>query len=592
MRRFAAAAALVFAAAGAARAQRTILSTKHNLSTSGPGPVRSPTETQVCIFCHVPHHGLGHGSNRPESTATYVPYNSTTMTAAPGSPTGASKICLSCHDGTIAPGQTVASGLIPLSGTSGGFMPGISNLGTDLRKSHPVSFPPPTSPRLRAPPPGDPVRLDPSGALQCTSCHDPHFDGADAIQGKFLVKSNRQSAICTTCHVQPFWSTNPSAHQVSTKRFDASLGASTAYTTVADNACESCHRPHSAVAQGGRLLKAPASQTCQICHGGQVAQQNIGLELTKPFAHPVLGSDPALHDESESPTSGAFRLPETNAAAQRHVQCADCHNPHAVYDRPAIAPAASGLLSGVWGIDQNGVRVDQVQYEYQVCFKCHADSANQPQRNGPTPPETLRRTVIDVNLRRRLDPSTAASFHPVVAPGAGRDVPSLIAPLTASSVLYCGDCHGSESALGPRGPHGSAFRHILAANLSTADRTPESPSAYALCYKCHDRTSILSDNTFLHRLHVVDQSAPCTTCHDAHGVSALQGNAINNAHLIDFDTSIVRAANGVIRYTSTGARSGNCTLTCHGETHTNFSYRGGSGSSSSLPRTGVLRKRN
>lgn len=566
--------ALVLAASGAVRAQQTVLSTKHNLSVSGPGPVRSSTQSEVCIFCHVPHHALARGSNRPDSTAAYTPYNSTTMAAVPGAPTGASRICLSCHDGTIAPGQTVASGLIPLLGTAGGFMPGPSNVGTDLRQSHPVSFVPPSSPSLLNPPAGDPVKLDGNGMVQCTSCHDAHVDGKDPVQGKFLVKSNKQSAICTTCHQQPSWTTNPSAHEVSLKRFDTSLGASTAYTTVADNGCESCHRPHAAAAQGGRLLRLTASQTCQTCHAGQVAQQNIGVEINKTYAHPVLSGDPAAHDETESPTSGAFRLPETNAAAQRHAQCVDCHNPHAAFQQPALAPAASGLLSGVWGIDRNGLRVASVQNEYEVCFKCHADSANQPQRSGPTPPETLRHAVTEVNLRRAFDSVTASSFHPIEGPGKGNDVPSLIAPWTRSSVMYCGSCHASDNPSGPKGPHGSTYPHILVANLSTSDRTGESPSAYALCYKCHDRNSILADASFpIHRQHIVDFGAPCTTCHDWHGVSALQGT-VSNAHLINFDTSIVSAGAGgtPAKYTSTGVRHGNCTLTCHGITHVAGGY--------------------
>ncbi len=28
---------------------------KHNLSTSGPGPVKATTTTEICIFCHTPH---------------------------------------------------------------------------------------------------------------------------------------------------------------------------------------------------------------------------------------------------------------------------------------------------------------------------------------------------------------------------------------------------------------------------------------------------------------------------------------------------------------------------------------------------------
>ena len=32
-----------------------ILSSKHNMSSWGPGEVKALTEDQVCIFCHTPH---------------------------------------------------------------------------------------------------------------------------------------------------------------------------------------------------------------------------------------------------------------------------------------------------------------------------------------------------------------------------------------------------------------------------------------------------------------------------------------------------------------------------------------------------------
>ena len=32
-----------------------VASTPHNLSVSGPGPIKSPTETRICVFCHTPH---------------------------------------------------------------------------------------------------------------------------------------------------------------------------------------------------------------------------------------------------------------------------------------------------------------------------------------------------------------------------------------------------------------------------------------------------------------------------------------------------------------------------------------------------------
>ena len=559
----------------------SVLASKHNLSVSGPGPVKAQSETQVCIFCHTPHHGASLGTNRPGSLATYQPYNSTTLVSpVPGSPSGATRVCLSCHDGTIALGQTLASGRIPFvnAGPGGTLAPGSSNLGTDLRRSHPVSFAPALSPKLRAPPPDDPVKLDAAGRVQCTSCHNPHWDKVDPVQGKFLVKQNRGSALCLTCHLQPYWIANPSAHQASTAFYDTSLGATTPYTTVADNGCASCHRPHGA-ATNARLLKDQPSQTCLQCHTGRVASKDLRGDFAKPYAHPSLSGDPLIHDAAEGPLDPAHPLPERLISAPRHAECVDCHNPHAAFAQPSSAPRASGFLAGVWGIDRNGQRVDPVQNEYEVCFKCHADSANQPQSSGPTPPETVRRAVPDVNLRRVFDLG-AASFHPIEGPGRNAAVPGLLSPWTTASTVYCSDCHASDTGrgaggAGPSGPHGSSYPHILERNLSTADYTPESPTSYALCYKCHDRSVLLSPQSGFpsHASHVQARSIPCSACHDWHGVSAVSGNPVNNAHLIDFDISIVRPnAKGVRRYQATGFGHGSCALSCHNSEHDNRSY--------------------
>ncbi len=578
------AALAALALAGPALAQESIVSTKHNLSVSGPGPIKAQSESQICIFCHVPHHALGADDNRPNSTATYQPYNSTTLVSPPpGAPNGTTRICLSCHDGTIALGQTVASGTLGLLNTGpGGTLPaGATNVGTDLRLSHPVSFAPGASPQLRAPPAGDPVKLDKAGRVECTSCHDPHQDGLDPVQKKFLVKPNRASAICLSCHVKAYWLGNPSSHESSTATFNTALGATTPYTTVGDNGCESCHRPHSA-ATTSRLLKSQPPQNCLLCHNGSVAQKNIEPDFTKPYAHPVLTSNPAQHDAAESPTSPTWTIPETRSTTPRHVQCVDCHNPHAATRLSAVAPNANGFLSGVWGFTRDGTRADAAQYEYEICFKCHADSANQPQARGPTPPETVQRAFIDVNLRHVFD-LTAPSCHPIEGPGRGVDVPSLVSPWTTASTVYCSDCHASDSGpgaggMGPRGPHGSTWPHILERSFSTADQTPESPTAYALCYKCHDRNVLLDPKRSafrLHQLHVVGERAPCSACHDWHGVSTLQGNPTNNAHLIDFDVSIVRAnSRGLRQYATAGARTGTCSLTCHNEEHEAARYSG------------------
>src|SRR5215472_1749968 len=88
----------------------SIVNTKHNLSISGPGDVRSASEADVCIFCHAPHSASGAGPlwNHQLSVTTYTPYSSPTLKATVGQPTGSSKLCQSCHDGTVALGAVIS----------------------------------------------------------------------------------------------------------------------------------------------------------------------------------------------------------------------------------------------------------------------------------------------------------------------------------------------------------------------------------------------------------------------------------------------------------------------------------------------------
>ena len=84
---------------------------KHNLSVGGPGEIKAVSESQICIFCHTPHNArrdIPYLWNRRDQTVSYIPYQSSTLFARVGQPTGASKLCLSCHDGTIALGAIVS----------------------------------------------------------------------------------------------------------------------------------------------------------------------------------------------------------------------------------------------------------------------------------------------------------------------------------------------------------------------------------------------------------------------------------------------------------------------------------------------------
>ena len=579
MKTFPTIAAVIFclvACAASGQSPVSIVNSKHNLSVSGRGDVHATTEKDVCIFCHTPHQASTEGPlwNHAMSTATYTPYNSSTLNATVGQPTGASKLCLSCHDGTIALG-IVNSRRMPIQMQGGNTMPaGPNNMGTDLSADHPVSFRYDADLVQQDSQLNDPatlvaeVQLDRNQEMQCTSCHDPHNNQF----GSFLVKDNTGSALCLDCHKLPLWPQSP--HAVSSLVMtpvaspSAAAKAQTGGTkpvTVSAAGCANCHTSHFA-GNKKRLMKlAGVEQNCLSCHDGKnSALKNIAADFKKISAHPItLNGD--THDAREDVIN----------PATRHVTCADCHNPHATPANAGHALSAAAPLVGVAGVTAAGGTVPAVTREYELCFRCHADSANR----GPA---RVNRQLTETNKRFQFNPANQ-SFHPVESSGRNPNVPSLVTPWTVASLVTCTDCHNSDQSpagggAGANGPHGSVFAPLLERQQLLNDYIPESSGSYALCYKCHSRESILGDQSFRavnasgqgrgHRFHIADQKTACTTCHDSHGVAS-------NARLINFNTDYVTpASNGQIRFTAGtgGPSSGNCTLTCHGKDHIETSY--------------------
>ncbi|MBW2541015.1 MAG: hypothetical protein JRF15_02910 [Deltaproteobacteria bacterium] len=540
-------------------ADAKVRGTKHDLSGRSAGDGMD----QICFFCHTPHTVLPATPawSRAQSTIIYTPYWSPTLEATVGQPTGSSKICLSCHDGTIArasaPDPTKARG--PRMGFFG--LSQRANLTSDLSDDHPISFIYDSALALEDRELVDPallpneILLDANDEMQCTSCHDPHASSYP----KFLAMSNAYSELCTACHDKQGW--EQSAHSTSPAGWNGSGTNPWPYsseTSVAANGCANCHTAHGAGIAESLLVFPREEDNCFSCHDGSTADTNVLAEFRKSFRHPVESSF-GSHVATEAP----FAMP-------RHVECQDCHNPHAAFQGEAAAPDIPASLSGVSGVGASGTPVEIARYEYEVCFRCHAD--------GPDVPSPyIERQILEPNIRLKMDIRNP-SYHPVVAQGQNVDVPSLIYPLRETSMIYCSDCHSGSAGsaqFGIRGPHGSDWPFLLEQPYSVADGTIESYQAYALCYKCHDRNLLLSDGpTGIHNKHVVEEDTTCSVCHDPHGISATQGNATNNSHLINFDISIVdRDPNtGMLMFEDMGSNHGQCYLSCHGTVHSPAEY--------------------
>lgn len=196
-----------------------VAGTLHNLSVTGPGEVKSSTETQICKFCHIPHNPVVPVPLWGHQLSAVSQYRTPEMATGHGDrvlspqPDGASRLCLSCHDGTVALGD-VAGERSPIPMIGGDRLtpdrPGF--IGTDLSGSHPVSFVVPADlgedtgrdmglRSLSAIESDSDVRLDDAGKMQCTTCHDPHSDlfFRPGEVPHFWVKPSVDE-VCLTCH--------------------------------------------------------------------------------------------------------------------------------------------------------------------------------------------------------------------------------------------------------------------------------------------------------------------------------------------------------------------------------------------------------
>ena len=340
----------------------------------GPGGT-SPTVGGLppCYFCHAPHNGLagtqvGLWSQKLSTVQNYTLYPQSEITNVVEQPVlgGQSNLCLSCHDGTVAPGQTTPWGTIQMRGS----MSSQDVFGRELSTVHPFNFKLP----LQMPPDqnlipsvvssgvtANPAVQMPGGNVQCTTCHNAHVQIIDS-SNDFLVIDNSSSALCLACHVS-----TPNGTTMAAKRLPPSLRvkrrvelANTApfrktiprltgwglsahaqagqqaakaanvgpYGTVRRNGCESCHTMHKA--QAGGALLSPAKQTlpnvdastqnCLNCHnGGSTISPSIA-DIYQEFekrGHPFPSGN-NTHTMNES----------TLLNRNRHATCVDCHNPH------------------------------------------------------------------------------------------------------------------------------------------------------------------------------------------------------------------------------------------------------------------------
>jgi hypothetical protein len=236
----------------AATAGSGVYQTAHDINFKVPAA--RDIQDRLCAFCHTPHHAYTSTDPAPVgpilaasgysplwshavSTANYTPYASATFDPLGGQSMandpliGPSRLCMSCHDGTVAIdsyyGQTGATFITNGANTYFGAQPLIE---LDGVKTHPIGFDA-TAVNTGGPQADSHLwpnyinnnyrgnanagtltvasRLFQGTYFTCSTCHDVHNKLNDTsasipvgTQHYFLLGGQTNSALCITCHFQ------------------------------------------------------------------------------------------------------------------------------------------------------------------------------------------------------------------------------------------------------------------------------------------------------------------------------------------------------------------------------------------------------
>jgi hypothetical protein len=286
-----------------------------------------------------------------------------------------------------------------------------------------------------------------------------------------------------------------------------------------------------------------------------------------------------------------------------HVTCVDCHNPHSSNRVASFSPApgvrsSQSMVTGISATDGETV-VSPAANQYENCLRCHGTSTGKKlSLNAGYLPMRAVSASDSLNVIPEFS-SFATSSHPVFHDRTSMfPQPSLRTAMmnldgrtngrSMSTRILCTDCHNSDDnrefgGIGPNGPHGSIFPHIMERRyefsqtpapgrlvtnlfpnpvLSAEGGTNGGP--YSLCAKCHDLNQLIANTSFSEHARHIKDGFSCSVCHTAHGMGA-QSGTISGERLVNFDINVVAPNGGVPVSYSRATNS--CSLVCHNHTH-------------------------
>jgi len=387
----------------------------------------------------------------------------------------------------------------------------------------------------------------------CYNCHGTTATPAAGAQGNRSGK-DIQSQIAHVGTGSGHPANSDAVHNSATEFANAAFGTQlglTAGSVARHAACLDCHDPHEAKA-GGRTYTtgtATVSGTAVTGIGTQWSSYYVGAGFRlNSWAAGTWATISAVGGLASITLAAAGPSSGTNVA----------------YTITSITNLASPALAGTWGAQLSTnpaffaapatgnmakkAIVPGTDLEATLCLKCHSGFYG----TLPTAPSSvglpapLAAGYAETDQAKEFNPAnagtwsptwsntkTAGSFHPVLANAGGNlgaiNLTNLVTtnfPWKNSgatrNVMSCSDCHESDTATDPNGPHGSAAKFILRGPNTRWDRTValNSTSPYmptdTFCANCHS-TTYANTRTIAHTngRHTGTARGTCFMCHVA-----------------------------------------------------------------------------
>ncbi len=405
-----------------------------------------------CTHCHEPHSSFGTTEPAPlgGSDAGPDPY---LLLKEYGTTTSYANLCWYCHENI----SNINSSGSPLTMGRWGFYQGSAIYQTSSHYNSSAFYWPGTGETSLSTPKLIWPRRDrsalPSGNIgSCLNCHTPHgVKAADAANAYDAASPDGSGGVPAA--MQTVASGNPSV--MSDYMIPRQL------VSWEETLCERCHDS-----------SGPSSKNIQ---------DEINKRLPSPSATARSG-----HPVDDTALAGRHTASEAIPVANKHVECYDCHNPHAVKAPTGVlGDGDGGRVKGMKYVDISGVTQEPAPigvrqpYIYEVCLKCHGNTYSTfiPDKAWPSGGHTLRTTVLrsgtncatNINpassctdgSNKRLEFDTATNsldgfggtlagnraYHPVAA--AGRNTSAaitrqLLGGLTNAKTINCTDCHNND----------------------------------------------------------------------------------------------------------------------------------------------------